>query len=59
MNCLPDLILLENYNGNWNDYLEAVYRYFCDDFVHNKSFYQGQKLALKRHPVILGKEATT
>jgi hypothetical protein len=55
---LPPLVLLNSYNGNWDSYIEAVYNLFCRDFVSSLPSYQGRRLALKRHPVSLGKEAT-
>jgi|SRR5579859_2973734 len=55
---LPDLILLEEYRGNWSQYIEAVYRYFYEDFVQNPPLYERAPIRLKRHPVSQGKEAT-
>lgn len=55
---LPELVLFNDYGGNWERYLTAIYQYFCVDFVDNKPSFQGVRLGLKRHPVIHGKEAT-
>ena len=55
---LPPLVALDDYGGDWERYLKAIYAYFKADFLDNKPFYQGVKMALKRHPVIQGKEAT-
>lgn len=55
---LPDLILLEDYNGNWDEYLHTIYKIFYKDFVKSTPKYRGIKLALKKHPMINGKEAT-
>ena len=55
---LPELVLFNDYGGNWERYLTAIYDYFCVDFVDNKPSFQGVRLSLKRHPVINGKEAT-
>ncbi|MEI6747489.1 MAG: hypothetical protein WCL34_16120 [Methylococcaceae bacterium] len=55
---LPELVLFNDYGGNWERYLAAIYQHFCDDFVDNKPSFQGVRLGLKRHPVIDGKEAT-
>jgi hypothetical protein len=57
-NWLPDLELFESYGGDWNAYCEAIYALFKADFIDSSPFFQGQKLGLKRHPVIAGKEAT-
>lgn len=55
---LPPLILLSDCGGNWDDYLDTVYKVFVGDFVKSKPLYQGRRLGLKRHPVVDGKEAT-
>lgn len=55
---LPELVLFEDYSGNWERYVDALYKFFCDDFVKSTPSFRGIKLALKKHPVIQGKEAT-
>lgn len=55
---LPPLVLFGDYAGDWTRYLEALYAHFCRDFVQSKPEFGGVPLALKRHPVIDGKEAT-
>jgi hypothetical protein len=55
---IPDIIQLADYGGNWNKYLEAVYQLFKKDFVDSQPIFQGNRLSLKRHPIIEGKEAT-
>jgi len=55
---LPDLILYENYGGNWDDFLNDIYEYYLEDFVRNKPTFMNQELSVKRHPKIRGKEAT-
>jgi len=55
---LPTLVLLETFYGNWELYLEAIYTFFKQDFIEDKPFFRGVRLALKRRPVIQGKEAT-
>ena len=55
---LPELELFSDYGGDWERYLDAIYTIFCHDFVDSKPFFRGQRLALKRHPVVEGKEAT-
>lgn len=52
---LPDLIL---FNGDWHPYFLVVYKAFCEDFIDYKPSFRGKKLALKRHPLIDGKEYT-
>lgn len=48
---LPELILFEDYDNSWNDYLNALYAFFKRDFVVSKPLFRGKKLALKRHPL--------
>jgi len=55
---LPPLVLLEDFKGNWDAYLNAIYSFFKNDFVDNKPVFQGRRLGLKRHPLTQGKEAT-
>lgn len=57
-NWLPELILFQDYGGNWDQYLDALYSWFKRDFVESASFFEGQKIRLKRHPISKGKEAT-
>jgi len=47
---LPDLILLENFSGNYQFFIDAVYKVFETDFVKSKPFFRGIKLGLKKHP---------
>jgi hypothetical protein len=54
---LPGLVLLNDYAGDWNAYLEALYAWFRQDFVDSKPVFQGRRLGLKRHPMSHGKEA--
>jgi len=55
---LPPLVLFESFDGNWDRYLIAIYSIFQHDFVENSPSFRGKKLALKRHPLVEGKEAT-
>lgn len=55
---LPPLILLSEHGGNPKRYLEAVYAAFKKDFVDSAPYFRKQRIGLKRHPVIDGKEAT-
>jgi hypothetical protein len=55
---LPPLVYLQDYDGNWDRYLIAIYAYFRRDFIESKPSFQGKNLAVKRHPFIQGKEAT-
>ncbi len=55
---LPDLIRIENFGGAWERYLDAIYEVFNADFVTSHPVWRGRRLALKRHPMSEGKEAT-
>jgi hypothetical protein len=55
---LPDLILLENFQGNIAVYLEQVYQIFYRDFVISKPVFRGKKLGLKKYPIVEGREYT-
>jgi hypothetical protein len=55
---LPEKILLENYNGDWQKFENAVYEAFYNDFVKTKPIYRNIRLGLKKYPLIDGKEYT-
>lgn len=55
---LPPLMEFNDYGGDWNDYLDAIYAAFRKDFVTYKPSFRGRRLGLKRHPEYDGKEAT-
>ena len=55
---LPELITLGEFGGDFTAYLEAVYEIFRADYIENQPVFQGQRLALKKHPVSQDKEAT-
>ena len=55
---LPDLIELSEYCGDYHKYLEAVYACFKQDFINRRPVFRGARLGLKKHPLLMGKEAT-
>jgi hypothetical protein len=55
---LPPLMEFNDYGGDWESYLTAIYAAFRTDFIASSPFFRGRRLGLKRHPVIQGKEAT-
>lgn len=55
---LPQLEPLSSHGGDWQKYLANLYNIFCADFLESRPVFRGTPLALKRHPVIAGKEAT-
>lgn len=58
VNWLPELILLNDYNGDWERYEEALYKFYSKDFIENKPIFENKKLRIKRHPKLKGKDAT-
>lgn len=57
-NWLPDLMLFSDFNGDWNEYLEALHSAFEKDFVTSKPKWLNKRVGLKRHPEYDGKSAT-
>lgn len=55
---LPPLVLFEDFQGNWDAYLEAIYGWFKRNFIDSKPLFQERRLGLKRYPLSKGKEAT-
>ncbi|MGD1105344.1 MAG: hypothetical protein ABSA59_25135, partial [Terriglobia bacterium] len=43
---LPPLVCLPDYGGDWNTYVEAVYRFFRQDFVVSEPQFQGKRCGL-------------
>lgn len=50
----PDLIFLEDYNGNFDKYFAAVYNIFETDFIKTQPLYQNQKVAVRKYPEVDG-----
>jgi len=46
----PDLIYFEDYNGNFQAYLSAVYAVFENDFIRSQPRYEGLKVAVRKYP---------
>lgn len=55
---LPSKILLEEFNGVFEDFFNAVYTVFKNDFVDSQPNFRGKRLGLKKHPYVDGKEYT-
>lgn len=55
---LPPLVFFEDYGGDWQRYLEALYEFFKNDFINGRPVFEGRRVGLKRHPLSQGKEAT-
>lgn len=55
---LPPLVYLQDYGGQWEQYIEAVYGYFKSDFIDSRPQFGDKPVELKRYPLLEGKEAT-
>ncbi len=55
---LPTLVLLGQYGGNWDEYIEAVYQYFKADFIDSTPQFENRNVGLKRYPLFQQKEFT-
>jgi hypothetical protein len=53
---LPDLVLLEQYGGDWETYIEAVYQYLKQDFVDSRPMFEEKNVGLQREPLFQEKE---
>ncbi len=58
VNYLPNIMELNEYGGQYDTYIEALYKIFENDFVKNKPIFRGRRLALKYHPEFNGKAYT-
>ena len=47
---LPELIYLNDYNGNFQSYIDAVYKIFERDLIKNCPNFGSYKLSLKKQP---------
>lgn len=57
-NWLPQVIPLDDFAGNVETYLDHLYEIFLRDFVRNRADLLGVRVAIKKHPLERGKEAT-
>lgn len=48
---LPELILLEDFNGDYTSFIDAVYEVFENDFIKHKTKFRGETLRMKWHPI--------
>jgi hypothetical protein len=55
---LPPLICLPDCGGNWDRYVEALYRHFKRDFVDTHPSFRGVRVSFMRRPMDQGKVAT-
>ncbi len=55
---LPDLILFEDYKGNWKAYIDAIYQFFHQDFVESHPSFNKLPIFARYHPSYEGKGVT-
>lgn len=55
---LPALVLISDYDGDWDKYLAALYQFFRKDFIESKPLFQGKSVGITKHPYSQGKEST-
>ena len=55
---LPPLVYINQFGGEWDRYIEAVYAYFKVDFIDSRPQFQDKAIKLKRYPLLEGREAT-
>lgn len=55
---LPELIRLEDFGGDWQAYISAVYEAFKRDFVYSQTQFQGVPVRLRHGPFYDKKEST-
>jgi len=53
---LPDIILLDDFNGAWNEYVEALYNRFKQDFVIKKPTFLGKNVDIIHEKFYQNKE---
>lgn len=55
---LPAIIELNSFHGDWDSYLEHLYKIYEQDFIKSKPLFNGTALRVKRNPKENGKDAT-
>lgn len=55
---LPELVQISDYGGDWEKYLNALYRLFRKDFIESQPSFQGSLVGITKHPYSQNKEAT-
>ena len=55
---LPEKLYYEDYGGNFTQFFEDVYAIFKRDFLVSRAHVYGKVIAMKKYPLIAGKEYT-
>ncbi|MDN3723908.1 hypothetical protein QRD02_05905 [Aequorivita sp. SDUM287046] len=50
----PDLEYFEDYNGNFQNYFQAVYKIFEKDFIKKNTHFQGVRVSAQKFPLVDG-----
>ena len=50
----PDLIILEDFNGNFKSYFNAVYNAFKSGFIDSNPLYNGLRVGVQKFPLVDG-----
>jgi hypothetical protein len=50
----PDLVYFEDYNGNFQNYFQAVYKIFESDFIWSKPNYENKVVIVRKYPLVDG-----
>lgn len=53
---LPGLVLLEDFQGNWHEFEEYIYKIFKKDFIDDKPLFNNKQVNYRKHPVVCEKE---
>lgn len=54
----PELILLNNFEGNFNNYINAVYEVFKTDFIDSLPIFEHLNVSVRRYPEVDGMHKT-
>lgn len=54
----PDLIYFNNYGGNFQNYIKAIYTVFEEDFIKSHPIYEGLKVSVRKYPEVDGLHRT-
>ena len=57
-NWLPAFVLISDYGGDWDKYLNALYQFFRKDFIESNPLFRGSSVGITKHPYSQGKEST-
>ena len=53
---LPELMLFAEFDNNWTEYENALYKVFKNDFIDSKPYFEGQGVFIRKYPMEFDKE---